>query len=87
MSANYHKPNPALEKAKQMPPLEHWPQSGYGFDIMQSGVVDWLCQQRECRQALFNFVKNSGVITYDMESRCWRGVAWDGSTNKVLKCP
>ncbi len=79
MSANRHKPNPALEKAKRMPALSHWPQSGDGFDIMASQVVDWLCAQPECRQALFNCVKNSGVITYDVQSRCWRGIAWNGS--------
>jgi len=62
-----------------MPPLSHWPDDGHGFDIMRSDVVDWMCNQKELRQALFNFVKNSGVITYDLESRCWRGVEWTGS--------
>ncbi len=66
-----------------MPPLSHWPELGYGFDIMHSDVADWLWQQPEIRQALFNFVKNSGVITYDVESRCWRGVSWKASTDKV----
>ena len=59
-----------------MPPLTHWPNDGYGFDIMRSDVVDWMCQQPELRQWLFNLVRNAGAITYDLETRTWRGVAW-----------
>ena len=77
VSANYHKPNPALEKAKQMPPLEHWPQSGYGFDIMQSGVVDWLCQQRELLARRYSILLRTAVLSPTTWNRV-AGGAWRG---------
>ena len=76
---NSHKPNPGLNKAAQMPALRHWSPNG-GFDIMQSEVVDWLVAQKEIRQWLFNIVKNAGAITFDIETRTWRGVAWQDVT-------
>jgi hypothetical protein len=71
-----HRVSLALKAAAKMPPLTHWPPAGHGFDIMRSEVVDWLIKQPEIRQSIFNYCKRSGVIEYDVESRCWRGVDW-----------
>jgi hypothetical protein len=61
-----------------MPPLPHFARTG--FDIMQSEVVDWLAAQPEVRQAVFNWCKNNGAITFDLTERRWRGVAWTAGT-------
>ncbi len=44
------------------------------FDIKQSEVVKWLCDQPEILQALFDFYRERGAIIYDVESGTWRGV-------------
>jgi hypothetical protein len=72
---HHHQVTPALQAARRMPPLNHWP--GQSFDIMRSEVAQWLCNQPELRQELFNWCKHRGVITYDLETRRWRGVAWE----------
>jgi hypothetical protein len=53
-----------------MPLLEHF-KRGRPFDIAESDVADWLCQQPELRQELFNWCKRIGAITYDNGQ--WRG--------------
>ena len=70
---HYQKPTPEMEAASRMPALCHWPKEG-GFDIMRSEVCDWLVAQPEVRQWVFNVCKWHGAITYDMESRTWRGI-------------
>ena len=72
---HHQKETPATIAASKMPPLCHWPNDGRGFDIMRSEVVEWLCQQPEIRQMVFNIMKRS-AITYDLETRTWRGVAY-----------
>jgi hypothetical protein len=69
-----HRASPALQAASRMPPLNHWP--GHSFDIMRSEVAQWLCDQPELRQELFNWCKHRGIITFDLETRRWRGVEW-----------
>jgi hypothetical protein len=71
---NHRKPNPALEVASNMPPLAHF--TPMGFDIMRSQAVAWLIKQPEIRQWLWNRLRDTGVITYDVETKTWRGVNW-----------
>jgi hypothetical protein len=74
---NHHRPpSPAMRVASEMPPLTHWLGHDQTFSITQSEVCRWLVKQPECLQFLFNAVKNAGVITFDLESRTWRGIAW-----------
>jgi hypothetical protein len=65
-----------MEAASRMPPLVHWPDDGSGFHIERSKVCDWLVAQPEIRQEVFNWCKRHGVITYDTETRTWRGIAY-----------
>jgi hypothetical protein len=65
--------------AAKMPPLPHWPADGRGFDIMASEVCDWLCAQAEIRQAVFNGARKCGAIEYDVESKRWAGVNFNGA--------
>jgi hypothetical protein len=53
-----------LAAAKAMPLLGHYPR-GRPFDIMESDVARWLCDQREIRQFIFNYVKRHGAICYE----------------------
>jgi hypothetical protein len=77
VSVYRHKITPPLKAAAKMPPLNHWPNQD--FDIMQSEVAEWLCQQPEIRQEVFNWCKLRGAITYDLHEKRWRGIAWQES--------
>jgi hypothetical protein len=72
--------SPAMQAASRMPKLCHWPDDGGGFRIEQSKVCDWLVAQPEIRQLVFNLAKSAGAIQYDLETRTWRGVRFNGST-------
>jgi hypothetical protein len=58
-----------------MPPLPHFCR-GQPFDIMRSQAAEWLCQQPEIRQHLWNEAKRQGVIVLDLEQQRWHGVLW-----------
>ena len=60
----------ALKAAAQMPLLHHYVH-GRRFDIMQSDVAAWLCDQPEIRQFVFNFCKRHGAVVWDNGN--WRG--------------
>jgi hypothetical protein len=64
-----------MEVASRMPPLRHF-RRGEPFDIMHSNVAQWLSDQPELRQELFNWCKHRGIVTYDLETHLWRGVHW-----------
>jgi hypothetical protein len=59
-----------------MPPLPHWLGRDPSFSITRSEVVRWLISQPEILQLTFNAIKNAGVIEFDLESRCWKGINW-----------
>jgi hypothetical protein len=60
----------ALAAARKMPLIDHF-RRGEPFDIMRSKVCEWLCQQPEIRQDLFNHFRRSGAIVY-VDGQ-WRG--------------
>lgn len=62
-----------LECAKKMPSLKHKILSG-DFNINDSEVVKWLCEQPDIKQKIFNMAQNRGVIKYDPATQEWRGV-------------
>ena len=75
--------NDRLNIIKKMPRLRH-KISGEPFDIMKSEVVDWIVQQPEIRQWLFDKVadKTAGkndlmLITYDPISGTWQGADYE----------
>ena len=63
--------SPAFKAAAKMPVLDHF-HKGRTFDIMESSVAAWLCEQPEIRQEVFNFYKRNGAIVYGDGK--WRGV-------------
>ncbi len=68
---------------RMMPPLKHSKDDG-AFDITKSDVVDWLCQQPELMQFLFDSVRyavddrHNHFIVYDKELGMWRGADFEG---------
>jgi hypothetical protein len=64
-----------MRAAAEMPPLSHW-RKGEPFDIMHSKAAEWLSQQPEIRQHIWNLAKRDGAIILDLEHHCWRGVNW-----------
>jgi hypothetical protein len=67
---NDRSPSPAFKAAARMPVLDHF-HKGRPFRIEESDVADWLCQQPEIRQEIFNWMKRLGAIVYDNGK--WRG--------------
>lgn len=64
----------AHEIMSTMPPLRHSVE-GQPFDINKSNVMDWLWQQPEIRQWIFDKAKSSERIAYDPITKHWHGVA------------
>ena len=61
-----------LDGAREMPPLPH-SVPNRKFDIMDSRVCDWLVNDPEIRQKIFNMAVNKKVIVYDPETAMWKG--------------
>lgn len=75
--------NNRLNCLKKMPPLKHKLPNNE-FDIMKSEVVDWMVQQPEIRQWLYDKVtdksggKKPEFIFYNPEQETWQGVDYHG---------
>ncbi|MDO5785689.1 MAG: hypothetical protein Q4P20_11565 [Eubacteriales bacterium] len=64
-----------LNCAKKMPPMCH--RKHEKFDIRDSEVARWLISQPDIMQKIFNMATNNGVIKYDREAGCWKGIDYD----------
>lgn len=69
-----------LDIAKKMPPKKH-SVSERSFDITHSEVLQWMLQNRETWEYIWNNIKQSGSIVYDEKSGMWVGVDY-GKTEK-----
>ena len=75
--------NRRLNCLRKLPPLRH-KKDGVPYDVMKSEVVDWMIQQPEVRQWLYDKLtdKTGGripeFITYNHETGTWQGVDYDG---------
>ena len=65
--------NSRLDVARRMPPLKH-SVPGQKFSIARSEVAQWLMNQPEIWQMVFDAAKDRGVIVYDSNERVWKGV-------------
>ena len=54
---------PAIEAARRMPTLDHY-HKGRPFSIEERDVAQWLCDQPEIRQFVFNWCKRNAAIFY-----------------------
>ena len=64
-----------LEIAKSMPPLHHT-LPGEPFDISKSEVIQWLMDQPDIMQMVFNAVKEKYIV-YDRGTSTWRGIDYE----------
>lgn len=46
---------------------------GESFDVMTSEVIEWLVQQPELRNYLFEKVRMAGAIEFDVATGTWAG--------------
>ena len=60
------------DAAAQMPELRHASPGGE-FDIRKSEAARWLVSRPEIMQAVFDHVKDRGLIVYDPEAGTWEG--------------
>lgn len=68
------KKNAIFEIIKNMPELYHT-LPGEEFSLNKSQVIDWLINQPELQQHIFDFVKNNKLIVFDQKSKKWKGVS------------
>jgi hypothetical protein len=68
----------AAQTAARMPILRH--NIGEPFDIRRSEVLNWLCEQPEIRQSLFDYFRTLGVIVFNKETGQWQGIS-NGNSN------
>lgn len=66
-----------LDCANKMPALSHV-NSRDNSDIKKSKVAQWLVNQPEVMQKIFDMAKNKKVIKYDPTTQTWRGADCDG---------
>lgn len=65
-----------LDMAKNMPPLRH-SIPGQEFNIYDSEVIQWLINQPEALNYIWNNIKNSGAVIYDKSTGTWQGVNYE----------
>lgn len=57
-----------------MPPLALKPDKDQPFDPDDSPALDWISNQRDLLQCLFDKARDIGAIRYDQATGCWSGV-------------
>lgn len=65
-----------LNIARNLPPSYHT-LPGEKFDIKKSEVINWLIEQPEILNYLWDNIKQSGDVEYDPTTRIWTGVDYD----------
>lgn len=66
-----------LNIARKLPPSYHT-LPGEKFDIKKSEVINWLIDQPDILNFLWDNIKQSGNVEYDSETGIWAGVDYDG---------
>lgn len=69
-----------LNVVRKMPPLFHTI-PGQAFDILQSQVLLWLIKQPDILNYIWNNIKQSGDVFYDLESGKWQGTDYKKEEN------
>ena len=65
-----------LDIAKLMPPLYHkLPNEPYSTE--KSQAIQWLIDQSEIQEFIWDKIKQSGDVAYDSDSGKWQGVNYD----------
>ncbi len=77
MANAFRKRSKLLDVAKNMPPSYHT-LPGVEFNIKNSEVINWLIDQPEILNFLWNQIKQSKDVYYDPVTKVWTGVDWDG---------
>lgn len=72
MARKKRKKSALLEVAKNMPMNFHR-LPGMGYDPDKSKVLDWIANQPELLEWIFQQLRSTGYIVYDPQ---WGGVAW-----------
>lgn len=62
-----------LEAVKRMPPLRH-SIPGKEFNIKNSEVINWLIQQPDILNYVWNNIKNTDSVKFDSITGKWQGV-------------
>ncbi len=66
----------SLAVIRTMPPQSHYPNRMVEFDVTHSEVAQWIASQPEVLQYLFNKARDRGLIVFDQDTGCWRGIDW-----------
>ena len=77
MASKLKKRSKLLDVSKKLPPSYHTI-PGQEFNVKKSEVINWLIDQPEILNYLWNNIKQSGDVFYDSETGIWTGVDWEG---------
>ncbi|MGG2111937.1 hypothetical protein ABFY60_15665 [Lysinibacillus pakistanensis] len=73
----YKKRSKNLEVARKLPPSYHT-LPGEKFEMKKSEVINWLIEQPEILNYLWNNIKNSDDVEYNAATGVWTGVEYNG---------
>lgn len=73
MARKKRKKSELLEVAKNMPMNFHR-LPGMGYDPDKSKVLDWIANQPELLEWIFQQLRSTGYIVYDPQLGAWHGV-------------
>lgn len=76
MATLFTKISKKMEIGRNLPPSYH-KLPGEKYDIKKSEIVQWLIQQPEILQFLWDQFQPSGYIIYDRSTGKWHGVDYD----------
>lgn len=71
-----HQRSKLIQIARKMPPLHHTI-PGKQFDIQKSEVIQWLINQPEILNWMWNNVSQSKDVVFNPESRTWQGADFE----------
>lgn len=83
MQSSFRKRSEKLKIARKLPPSYHTV-PGEEFDIKKSEVMQWLLNQPDILNYLWNNIKQSGDVEYDSDTGIWTGVDYDGEEDYKL---
>ncbi|MCP5525373.1 MAG: hypothetical protein H7A47_01025 [Verrucomicrobiales bacterium] len=63
-----------LQVARQMPPLDHWPDRPAEFDPRKSQVLAWLREQDDIQLWILERLKDRGLVEFNEFTEEWHGV-------------
>ena len=76
MANSYGKRSKKLNIAKKLPPSFH-KKNNENFDIKKSEVIEWLINQPQILEFVWDNIKQSGDIVFNQKTGKWQGIDYE----------